>query len=187
MHWLTIASLFADSEKAKKDMQDFAAVNDNRLYKLLKTCFDPLTDLRSLIKAKVSQVMFFSAVESDQKNEFLRRVEQSQTNLLETFTTIVENGSFNIVNTTSISHLLKTIQTPTGSRREETATAAKKLLALIAKDCPPMYSAHIPELLVCIGQKKNDKLVEVALQSIAAACKYDQDLAPKDRYVLLGM
>ena len=45
--------LFSDSEKAKRDMEAFAAANDNRLYKLFKTCADPLSDLRSLLKAKV--------------------------------------------------------------------------------------------------------------------------------------
>jgi len=52
---LTAAFLFADVEKAKSDMMTFANENDNRLYKLFKTCTDTKTDLRSLIKAKVSK------------------------------------------------------------------------------------------------------------------------------------
>jgi len=45
--------LFADAEKAKTDMMIFANENEARLYKLFRTCSDPATDLRSLIKAKV--------------------------------------------------------------------------------------------------------------------------------------
>jgi len=47
--------LFADVEKAKADMMTFANENEAKLYKLFKTCTDPATDLRSLIKAKVRE------------------------------------------------------------------------------------------------------------------------------------
>jgi hypothetical protein len=40
-------------DKAKRDMEAFAAANESRLYKLLKTIVDPQSDLRALIKAKV--------------------------------------------------------------------------------------------------------------------------------------
>lgn len=46
--------LFVDSDKATKDMEAFAAANEARLYKLFKTCADPQTDLRTLVKARVS-------------------------------------------------------------------------------------------------------------------------------------
>jgi sister-chromatid-cohesion protein PDS5 len=42
--------------KAKKDMEAFAAANESRLYKLFKSCVDPESDLRTLVKAKVSQL-----------------------------------------------------------------------------------------------------------------------------------
>ena len=44
-----------------------------------------------------------------------------------------------------------------------------------------MYEKHLPELLICIGQQKNERLVEVALQALASVCRYDQTLAPKDK------
>ncbi|KAK1921574.1 armadillo-type protein [Papiliotrema laurentii] len=159
--------LFSDSEKAKRDMEAFAAANDNRLYKLFKTCADPLSDLRSLLKAK---------------NEFLRRIEQHHTDILDTFATIIENGSFNVLNTSSVSPLLRALQSPpSGPRRDNTIAASAKLLSLIAKECPPMFVTHVPELLICMGQKKNEKLVEVSLQALAAVCRYDREVAPKDR------
>jgi len=49
-----------------------------------------------------------------------------------------------------------------------------------------MYEKHMPELLICVGQQKHEKLVEVALQGLASVCKYDQTLAPKDKWVTKG-
>lgn len=46
-----------------------------------------------------------------------------------------------------------------------------------------MFVTHVPELLICMGQKKNEKLVEVSLQALAAVCRYDREVAPKDRQV----
>jgi sister-chromatid-cohesion protein PDS5 len=43
-----------DNNKARKDLHAFAAANDPRLYKLLKACIDVQTDLKTLIKSKVS-------------------------------------------------------------------------------------------------------------------------------------
>jgi hypothetical protein len=46
--------LFSDADKARKDMEAFAAANEQRLYKLFKACADPQTDLRTLVKSRVS-------------------------------------------------------------------------------------------------------------------------------------
>jgi len=45
--------LFSDADKARKDMEAFAAANEQRLYKLFKACADPQTDLRTLVKSRV--------------------------------------------------------------------------------------------------------------------------------------
>lgn len=47
------SALFVDGDKARKDMEAFAAANEARLYKLFKTCADPQTDLRTLVKSRV--------------------------------------------------------------------------------------------------------------------------------------
>lgn len=87
-----------------------------------------------------------------------------------------------MLNTSSISPLLKTLQSPPGGDHTgPIPVAAASYLQLIAKECPPMYEKHLPELLICIGQQKNERLVEVALQALASVCKYDQTLAPKDK------
>lgn len=44
---------FHDPQKAADDLQTFAKMNEQRLYKLLKTCMDPQTDLKGLVKASV--------------------------------------------------------------------------------------------------------------------------------------
>lgn len=46
-------TLFADAEKAKKDLEAFAKLNEPRLYKLFKDLVDPKSDLRTIIKSKV--------------------------------------------------------------------------------------------------------------------------------------
>jgi sister-chromatid-cohesion protein PDS5 len=49
-----IAGTFPDRVKASEDLQAFAKLNENRLYKLLGTCMDPQTDIKGLVKAHVS-------------------------------------------------------------------------------------------------------------------------------------
>lgn len=44
---------FVDVEKAKKDMETFAAVNDQTLYRLYRSCVEVQSDLRTLVKSKV--------------------------------------------------------------------------------------------------------------------------------------
>ena len=86
-----------------------------------------------------------------------------------------------ILNQSSIPPLIKRLQRPDS----ETVTfAATRLLSLIAKECAPMLQSHVPELVIVMGDKKNEKLAEVALQGLAAVCKADPDCAPADRYVI---
>ena len=47
---------FPDTQKAAEDMQAFAKANEGRLYKLFKTCTDPQTDLKGLVKATVGVI-----------------------------------------------------------------------------------------------------------------------------------
>jgi sister-chromatid-cohesion protein PDS5 len=115
------------------------------------------------------------------QNEFIRRVEQSHTDILDTFTTLIDSASFSILNPSSISPLLKALQSPPpGPRKDAIASAAARFLSFIAKECSPMFVNHVPGLLVTMSQQKNDKLVEVSLQALAAVCKVDPSVAPKD-------
>lgn len=44
-------------------MEAFASYNDARLYKLFRSCADPQSDLRTLIKSRVSHAGFGSSEE----------------------------------------------------------------------------------------------------------------------------
>lgn len=44
---------FPDPQKTTEDLNAFARLNEGRLYKLLKACLDPQTDLKGLVKASV--------------------------------------------------------------------------------------------------------------------------------------
>jgi hypothetical protein len=50
----TFLGQFLDTQKVSEDLHAFAKLNERRLYKLLTTCMDPQTDLKSLVKATVS-------------------------------------------------------------------------------------------------------------------------------------
>lgn len=49
-----LADTFPDSQKAADDFRKFAGMNDQRIYKLLKSLADPSTDFKTLIKNYVS-------------------------------------------------------------------------------------------------------------------------------------
>jgi len=56
----TLAASFTDPVKASEDLHAFAKLNENRLYKLLKTCMDPQTDVKTLVKSTVGSVNYMS-------------------------------------------------------------------------------------------------------------------------------
>ena len=162
-----LGSLFQEPEKARKDLEAFASANESRLYKLFKTCAEPETDLRTLLKAR---------------NEFLRRIEQSHTDLLETFTILLDNASFMIINHSSIPQLIKTLQKPgTGVQGEKRAEASYQLLKLMAKECPPMLKSHMAELGIVAFDKRNERLSEIGLMGMAAVVKFEPECAFDDR------
>jgi hypothetical protein len=51
--WVGFLGAFPDPQKASDDLNTFAKLNEARLYKLAKTCMDPQTDLKNLVKATV--------------------------------------------------------------------------------------------------------------------------------------
>ncbi|WVF69779.1 hypothetical protein IAT40_004558 [Kwoniella sp. CBS 6097] len=155
-------AFFSDHDKAKKDLHTFAEANEVRLFKLYKTCVDVQSGLSAIVKAK---------------NEFLRRVHRSHEELLETLTSLLTMSAWNVVNQSSIPPLLKRLQRPDS---EATANAAAKLLAIIAKDGAPMFKTHTNQLAIVVMDKKNDKLVEVAFQALAAVCKVYPEVAPNE-------
>lgn len=109
---------------------------------------------------------------------------QAHTDILETFTVLIDSAMFNVVNHSSISPLIKRLQTrTTDDIGQRTAEAAYQFLRLMAKECAPMFKSHVDELMIVVGEKRNEKLVEVGLQALAAVVKVDADWGPSDRKV----
>ncbi|WWC86884.1 uncharacterized protein L201_001763 [Kwoniella dendrophila CBS 6074] len=156
-------SYFGDAEKAKRDLHEFAAANESRLFKLYKTCVDIQSNLGLIIKSK---------------NELLRRVHQGHDGILDTITSLVEASAWNIVNQSSIPPLIRRVQKP---ESEASSTAAAKILGILAKDGLPMFKSHTAQLVLAMMDKKNDTLVEVALQALGGVCKIIPDVTPTER------
>ncbi|EIW55568.1 uncharacterized protein TRAVEDRAFT_73422 [Trametes versicolor FP-101664 SS1] len=89
------ASLFPDPHKASEDLQAFAKLNEGRLYKLLKTCMDIQTDLKGLVKAR---------------SEFLRRLEQSSSAIVNTMSIFLRRCTLHLVNPSAVPTFIKRVQ-----------------------------------------------------------------------------
>ncbi|KAG8937052.1 hypothetical protein FRC02_008159 [Tulasnella sp. 418] len=90
-----ISSMLPDPSKAAEDLNSFAKANESRLYKLFKTCVDTQSDLKSIAKSS---------------SEFLRRVEQTLPNALDTLTSLLQHASLSIINQSSVPTLIKRLQ-----------------------------------------------------------------------------
>ncbi|KAJ8473024.1 hypothetical protein ONZ45_g16446 [Pleurotus djamor] len=164
-----IATGFPEPHKASEDLHAFAKLNEGRLYKLLKTCMDPSTDLKGLVKTT---------------NEFVRRMEQASPSLMNTMSSFLYRCSLRIFNQSSIPSLIKAIQRDHGKTTLQTQVHAAHSLTLmtsISKHFPILYKPHIPELSKAIASEKSEKLVEASLQALAAAARFDEKLAPLDK------
>ncbi|KAF8067855.1 armadillo-type protein [Lyophyllum atratum] len=167
-----ISGTFPDHYKAIEDLEAFAKLNEGRLYKLLKTCMDPQTDLKGLTKAT---------------NEFQRRVERQCPNLAPTLNTLLRRSSFRIINHSSIPTLIKRVQKGHGhssGAAHTTATHAQTLLTFVSKHAPAFYKSHIGELTKAIADEKNPALVETGLHALAGVLQWDSKLFPTDKRTL---
>ena len=50
----TSKASFSEPTRAAEDLQEFANMNEQRLYKLIRVCMDPKIGLKELVKASVS-------------------------------------------------------------------------------------------------------------------------------------
>ncbi|KAG6907699.1 hypothetical protein DXG01_007755 [Tephrocybe rancida] len=158
--WL--ADTFPDPFKAIEDLEAFAKLNESRLYKLLKACMDPQTDLKGLVKAT---------------NEFQRRVEQQAPNNAATLLTLLRRSSFRLLNHSSIPTLIKRV--PKGQAHINSHPLI--LLTFVSKHSSALYKSHIGELTKAIADEKNSSLVETCLHSLAGVLQWDPKLAPTDK------
>lgn len=163
---IPVPGQFPDPVKAAEDLHEFAKANENRLYRLLKTCVDPQSDLKSIVKAS---------------GEFLRRVEQSHESILSTMTIFLRRATLRIVNQSSISTLIKKVQ-----KSAPPSKHAQQLLTFISKHCPILYKPHVSELTKAIADEGNVILVEVGMHALAAVTKVDESQAV-DKYVSFSL
>lgn len=54
-----LSAMNAEPQKAAEDLYAFAKNNDQRQFRLLRTCMDPTIDVKSLAKAQVISSFFF--------------------------------------------------------------------------------------------------------------------------------
>ncbi|CAK5272282.1 unnamed protein product [Mycena citricolor] len=163
-----IAMSSPDPLKMGEDLNAFAKLNEQRLYKLLKTCMDPQTDLKGLVKAST---------------EFHKRMDNVAPNLVSAMSFIVRQASLRTVNQSSIPTLLRRLQKP----NTVTAANAAKLLAFVAKHSPILYKNHVGELAKSISAAEdaagnpNSRLVEVAIQALAGLVRIDEGSVALDK------
>ncbi|KAF7350447.1 Sister chromatid cohesion protein pds5 [Mycena venus] len=159
-----ISGSSADPHKTSEDLHAFAKLNEQRLYKLFKTCMELQTDLKSLVKAT---------------NEFAKRIETLSAGIAPTMNTIVRQASLRIFNQSSIPTLIKRVQ-----KSNSLADNAQRLLTFVSKHQPGLYKSHIGELVKGVADEKHPRLVEVALQALAAVVRWDGKVAPTDKRTL---
>ncbi|CDU25263.1 related to PDS5-precocious dissociation of sister chromatids [Sporisorium scitamineum] len=167
------ATLFADPERAKTDLHAFAKLNDTRIYRLIRTCFDPQTDLKTAVKSR---------------NDALRRVENANASMLDTLTVFIRSGSYFILNRSSVPTLIRKLsasqqrsrssqsQSQGGSEQSDAEThraSANELLEFIAKRCPAMLAMHVPELCKALFDESNAILTQTCLQGLAAVAQWN--------------
>ncbi|KAG6901443.1 hypothetical protein C0995_011956 [Termitomyces sp. Mi166 len=163
-----ISHTFPDPFKANEDFEAFAKLNENRLYKLLKTCMDPQTELKSLVKAT---------------NEFQRRVEQQAPNNATTLLTLLRRSSFRILSQSSIPTLIKRLSKGQSHNNNHPLI----LLKFVSKHSPALYKSHIGELTKAIADEKNASAVEACLHALAGVLRWDPKLAPTDNVRVGGV
>jgi len=94
---------------------------------------------------------------------------------------LLRRASLRIVNQSSIPTLVKRVQKGDG---QSSTHNAQTILTYISKHCPALYKPHVGELAKAIADEKNDILVVLSLQALAAVVKWDDKLAPHDKSVL---
>ncbi|GBE89081.1 armadillo-type protein [Sparassis latifolia] len=168
-----MSALFPDPQKAAEDLHAFAKLNENRLYKLLRTCMDVQVDVKGLVKAS---------------NDFMRRVEQLSSSIVPTMTILLRRASLRIVNQSSIPTFVKRLQKGDAggdgqgsSQAQVSARNAQIWMNYVSKHCPAIYQSHIGELSKAIADERNSRLVEVCLQALSAVAGWDNKSAPTDK------
>ncbi|KAJ7096724.1 armadillo-type protein [Mycena belliarum] len=160
-----ISAYYHEPLKASEDLKAFAKLNEQRLYKLLRTCLDAQTDLKGLVKAT---------------NEFVKRMDTVSSGITTTLKIVLRQSSLRIVNQSSIPTLLKRLQ----KSNQLASDNAAKLLRFISKHLPALYKSHVGELVKGVADEKHPLVVEVSLQALAALARWDEKVVAIDKRAL---
>ncbi|TDL19619.1 ARM repeat-containing protein [Rickenella mellea] len=183
-----IASFFHDPIKAAEDLHAFAKINEQRLYKLLTTCMDTQSDVKTIVKAS---------------SEFVKRLEQQSSGIVGTMASFLRKATLWIVNQSSIPTLVKRVQKggeddphPPGNRGKKkgqsqaqvAANNAQALLVCVAKHCAGVLKPHVAEFAKAVASADKDKdgngrLVEVCLMALAAVAKAEKGVVNDKRTI----
>lgn len=66
-----VGRFFLDHVKAADDLQTFGKLNESRLYKLMQSCVDPNTDLKTLVKSMVRLFLFHQSFDIRHLNQLV--------------------------------------------------------------------------------------------------------------------
>ncbi|KAF7323824.1 hypothetical protein MKEN_00603700 [Mycena kentingensis (nom. inval.)] len=161
-----IGSACLDPARAVEDLNAFAKLNEQRLYKLLRTCADPQTDLKGLVKAT---------------NEFTKRIDTLAASISPTTSFVLQQTSLRMANLSSIPTLLKRLQKSNVTTEDNAFT----LLNFMSKHRPALFKSHVGELIKVISdekvREKRPKLVEVALKALGEMVKTDETMVVLDK------
>lgn len=177
------ATQFASPEKARADLHAFAKLNDGRIYKLLRTSFDPQQDIKTLVKSR---------------NDALRRIGNSNGSILDTMTGFIQGNGYFILNRSSVPELIKKLQVhprqaasslkASSSQLEENdqmsetqRTSANYLLEFMAKHSPQMFVLHVPELCKALYDANNDTLTQACLRALASVAQWTPSKVSLDK------
>ncbi|KAH6900864.1 cohesin-associated protein Pds5 [Coprinopsis sp. MPI-PUGE-AT-0042] len=174
-----LASTFPEPVKAKDDLQAFAKLNENRLFKLAKTCLDSQTDLKTLAKSH---------------HEFFKRLEQLSSTLVPTLSIFLRRASFRIINQSSVPSLLKRVGKSHGSTSEwliQASNHAKGAAhALSDEKNVQLVGVALQALAgLCLSsvRRTNEKLERFALHKNLAIARYSPTVFEHRSSVLMDV
>lgn len=173
------AFMMPDPAKASGDLTTFAKMNDPRIYRLLKACLDPATDLKTYLKAR---------------SEVLRRIEAADEKIAQTMTAFVRLASYPFIKGNTVPTLVKRLeqgksqwresQIGVGNSQQEDDSqkpplaslsdmeafklCAAEALGIISKHCPEMYYPHIADLIRHLNEDSAPRLTESVLKALCS-------------------
>ncbi|KXS14364.1 hypothetical protein M427DRAFT_340606 [Gonapodya prolifera JEL478] len=158
-----LAERLGDPKKTLPALQKFSTTNDRHLYELIRKLISAQMDLKQIAKTT---------------REILRRIEEMNAALVETFATLLRRTSLAYVQKDSVPYILEHIKEGKTSASKEKTTisvgsAAEKLFKSLMEVLPEMFKSHVSKLNGNIV--KSDVISSDSLEALARVAKADQE------------